>query len=196
MDTDIEAVIQQARKENATHLSLRGRALTALPDCIGDLINLMQLSLADNALTELPSQLGNLANLTHLNLKNNQLKSLPFEITKLENLKMLQLQGNPLPIPAEIVAKWDRPMEILDYYREHFVHEVVPEAAVDRTSLQWILSEHFTEENLRHLCEDISVDYDTLGGTTVEERIRSLIAFHEYHGLGDDFAYLIHALLA
>lgn len=193
-ESEIEAVIAAAVASGESHFSLRGRNLTSLPPSVGELTAVTQLSLADNALTTLPPAIGQLTQLTHLNLKNNRLQSLPREITQLVNLEMLQLQGNPLPIPPAVLAKWDRPAEILTYYREHLLVEPAANssgAAVNVTSLHWIISEQFDEAALRELCDEIAVDYEGLGGKDKEERIRSLIAFHEYHGLGDEFIRLI-----
>jgi leucine-rich repeat protein SHOC2 len=77
---------------NLTCLKLRDNQLTILPDSIGDLVKLRELDLSENRLDSIPSSINNLLNLEDLNLRaNNQLKMLPKEIINLVNLKRLNL---------------------------------------------------------------------------------------------------------
>lgn len=180
-----------------THLSLRGNKLTEIPEQIGRLNKLVQLSIANNQLKGLPAVLGKLTELTHLNAKRNQLTSLPFEIVQLDKLEMLQLQENHLPIPDELLAKWDRPDEIIAYYREHHLQALAEETAVEPLSLaarlHWVLAERFTAEELDELCTDLCLP-EPLTGDSHAERAHELIAFHETHGLLDDFTFLLRQL--
>ncbi len=173
-----------------THLSLRNNELVTLPAEIGRLSALTQLSAADNQLTTLPAEIGQLKQLTHLNLKNNQLATLPFEICELEALEMLQLQGNHLPIPADLLAKWDRPAEIIAYYREHHLSTAEDEP-VQVASLHWLIAEQFTAEELQQLCTEISVPYEELDGETHSQKAHALLDFHEQHGLIEEFTFLL-----
>jgi len=90
--------------------------LTSLPKEIGQLKSLMKLDLHNNSLTLIPIEIGQLAQLTGLSLGYNQLSSLPPEIRKLDKLAVLYLDGNPLPIPPEILLRYDEPRAIIDYY--------------------------------------------------------------------------------
>lgn len=173
-----------------THLSLRNNGLATLPHEIGRLTALTQLSVADNQLTTLPTEIGQLKQLTHLNLKNNQLTALPFEICELEMLEMLQLQGNPLPIPASLLAKWDRPAEIIAYYREHHL-TFTEDEPIQVASLHWLIAEQFTEEELEQLCAEICVSYEELEGETHSQKAHALLHFHEQHGLMEEFTFLL-----
>jgi Leucine-rich repeat (LRR) protein len=174
-----------------THFSLRGNQLTTLPAGIGRLTNLQHLSLADNQLLRLPNEIGRLSELTHLNVRNNRLGVLPTDMLRLQKLQMLQLAGNPLPIPAEILAKWDRPAEILDYYRTHHAPLVVSGEPIDPHSLHWLIIGWFDEEELAYLCQDICVPYESLPGTTLLEKAVALVQFHEQHGLMPEFEQLL-----
>lgn len=176
-----------------THLSLRANQLASLPTDIGRLTALTQLSVADNQLQELPAAIGHLIQLTHLNLKNNQLSALPFEICELEQLEMLQLQGNPLPIPAELLAKWDRPAAVIAYYRQNYL-TAVEDKPLQPTTLHWLIAEQFDEEELRLLCEDICVPYDELVGETHSQKAHALVEFHQQHELMPEFTFLLRSM--
>lgn len=179
-----------------THLSLRHNQLATLPTAISQLTALQQLSLADNALRELPPEIGQLTQLTHLNLKNNQLTALPYELLSLENLAMLRLGGNALPLPTEILAKWNHPQRILDYYRENCVALATDtaEIAPSPTALHWLIAEQFTPTNLEQLCQELAIDYHTLAGQTHNEKAHAFVTFHEARGLMAEFAFLLRHL--
>ncbi len=160
---------------NLQRLDLSQNRLSTLPEQIAQLANLQELKVYGNQLTTLPEQLGRLTNLRTLFLDGNQLKRLPRSIGKLERLNQLDLGddviswGNPLVdlpveirnltqlkrldvsgcpqlnLPPEIVAKYDSPQEILDYYFRAQTQParplneakvlVVGEAEVGKTSL-------------------------------------------------------------
>ena len=85
---DVDALIEQAAKEQWTYLSLRGEALRELPESIGQLSSLTTLSLSNNQLRELPRSIGQLSNLTGLSLRNNQLSGRNFFLeSKIEGFK-------------------------------------------------------------------------------------------------------------
>lgn len=179
-----------------THLSLRGNTLTQIPAEIEALTQLSQLSLADNQLTAVPAELGKLTQLRSLNLKNNQLTELPLELLDLTQLERLQLSGNPLEIPADLLAKYDRPQEILAYYRDNCV--VIPPPPPRELYEQ--VADAFTTKQLMNLVEDLCVPSEELHVTTDQELdsqqalAQGLILYHEQHGLAADFLELLQAL--
>ena len=83
---------------------------------IGQLTNLTVLNLSSNSLSSLPVEIAQLTNLTVLNLSSNTLSSLPVEIAQLTNLTELDLRSNSLPIPPEVLAKYNEPDTIINYY--------------------------------------------------------------------------------
>jgi Leucine-rich repeat (LRR) protein len=179
-----------------THLTLRGNELASLPAEIGRLIHLTHLSLADNRLHALPPTIGQLRQLTHLNLRHNKLEALPPEMMRLTKLEMLQLQGNPLPLPADLLAKWDRPAEILAAYRAYLntlAAEPTPQVATD-TRLEWLVAQRFTAEEFAAFCREISAP-DELAQPEFMDTVRAILAFHEQHGLGDELLKLLHIWL-
>lgn len=176
-----------------THLSVRGNQLTSLPAEIGQLVRLEQLSLADNQLVNLPPEMGQLTGLTHLNLRNNELTALPIELTRLTSLTRLQLSGNPLPLPAEIVAKWNQPAVILDYYRTHFVQEADPDQLLASPgSLQWILIEYLSLEELEQFADEICVPKEYRQGEEQSEIAAQLLDYHTRHELLEEFSELVY----
>ena len=179
-----------------THLSLRGNELAEIPVEIGQLTQLKQISLADNKLTAVPAELGQLTQLRSLNLKNNQLTELPLELLELTQLERLQLSGNQLNIPNDLLAKYDRPQEILAYYKEHCV--VIPPPPP--RPLYERVAAAFTATQLAHLADDLCVPPEIAGAVSDPELdphetlAQNLIQYHEQHGLADDFHELLQTL--
>ena len=68
--------------------------LTALPDNIGELVNLKELYLQYNALSTLPDSIGNLVNLKILDLLFIQFDSLPDSICNLKELDRFIISDN------------------------------------------------------------------------------------------------------
>ena len=93
---EAEQKIEQARRENATTLSLTGMNLTELPESLGQLQNLQRLGLDNNQLRSVPESLGQLQNLQTLFLYHNQLSSVPESLGQLQNLQTLSLNDNQL----------------------------------------------------------------------------------------------------
>ena len=89
---------------NTTALNLTWRALTELPESIGNLTNLTTLLFRDNQLTTLPESFGNLTNLTKLSLGNYQLTTLPDWIGNLTNLTELCLYDNQFTTLPESIG--------------------------------------------------------------------------------------------
>ena len=98
-------IIEEAKRDNSTELSLRECGLTQFPPEILELTNLTMLGLDDNQLTTLPETIGKLANLETLDLSSNKLTTLPGAIRKLDNLTMLHLAGNKLTTVPEAIGK-------------------------------------------------------------------------------------------
>jgi len=120
-------------------LDLQDNNLTALPDEIQNLDSLIQIILNNNPfytiplsifelknlshlevqhcrLHSLPKEIGGLINLETLSLTGNKVANLPPEIRSLNKLTRLHLTKNPLPIPPEILEKYNEPQTILNYY--------------------------------------------------------------------------------
>ncbi|NET74201.1 MAG: leucine-rich repeat domain-containing protein [Sphaerospermopsis sp. SIO1G2] len=179
-----------------THLSLRDNQLAEIPAAIGQLTQLKQLSLADNQLTAVPAEIGQLTQLRSLNLKNNQLTELPLDLLDLTSLERLQLSGNPLNIPADLLAKYDRPPEILAYYQKHCV--VIPPPPP--RPLYKKVAEAFSTTQLTNLAADLCVPPEIAGQpahTDLDPHhtlAQNLIQYHQQHGLAADFLELLQTL--
>ena len=108
------------------YLELSFNQLSSVPAEISQLSSLQILDLSDNQLSSLPAEISQLSSLQILNLGDNQLSSLPAEISQLSSLQELYLNGNPLPIPPEILAKFDEPATIINYYLQQQQEETLP----------------------------------------------------------------------
>ena len=183
--TELPVEIGQAT--HVTRLSLRGNALKTLPPEIGALVNLTFLSIADNNLNQLPAEIGNLINLTRLNLKNNKLTELPLELLELDQLALLRLDGNQLDLPPDILRKWDRPADIISYYKEHCLPE--PEPVVLSTERKVAI--YFDSDTLLRLAEMLCVPAEELDDVSHEIRAEQLVAYHIEHGLEPELMELL-----
>jgi len=96
-----------------------------IPDCVYSLEQLKMLDLRNNRITKISNKIGRLINLEKLYLNDNFLTDLPEEILSLDKLRILSLVNNQLPIPPEILNKFDRPNEILTYYFKHHYKPLV-----------------------------------------------------------------------
>ena len=74
-------------------LVLQGRALSVLPDAIGELSALKVLDASDNALTSLPAALGRCGELRELLLAANEFTDLPAWLADLPHLHVLNLRS-------------------------------------------------------------------------------------------------------
>ncbi len=54
------------------------------------------------------------------------------------------------------------------------------------TALRLFIAEHFDLEELRTLCQDLGVDFDSLDGQGKESKVRELLAYMERHTRSDD----------
>ncbi len=103
-------------------LNLRHNQIKHLPAHIIKLSLLQELYLGNNLIEDMPIELTELGQLRCLDLAHNKLLKLPTEIgrfvqeNRLKPLKRLYLQNNPLPIPPEILIKFNHPQAITHYY--------------------------------------------------------------------------------
>lgn len=96
-------LIDKARNDGATEISLYGQQLTEFPVEVCTLTKLTTLKLGWNAITAIPPEIGNLTNLTDLYLGGNRIGAIPPEIGNLTNLTVLELGNNLiLEIPKEL----------------------------------------------------------------------------------------------
>jgi hypothetical protein len=84
-------------------LEVKGKSLSEVPECIGNLDKLEKLDISYNQLTALPESIGYLRNLDHLDLSKNQLTSIPESITNLEELTGIFARNNRISsLPNQI----------------------------------------------------------------------------------------------
>tara|TARA_Y100001970_G_scaffold287774_1_gene413251 strand:+ start:712 stop:1485 length:774 start_codon:yes stop_codon:yes gene_type:complete len=88
---------------NLLSLNISNQSLTSLPNSIGNLSSLEELILFENNLISIPESIGNLSELQYLNLQGNQLTSLPESIGDLSSLEFISLYNNQLTnLPSSI----------------------------------------------------------------------------------------------
>ncbi|MFT5193452.1 MAG: Leucine-rich repeat (LRR) protein [Cellvibrionaceae bacterium] len=177
---DLSALPPELRlATHVTRLSLRGNMLETFPLEITALINLTFLSVADNKISEIPAEISQLINLTRLNLKNNLLTELPLELLELDQLHLLRLDGNQLDLPADILRKWDRPADIVAYYKKHCIPE--PEPVV--LSIERKIAIFFNNDTLLRLADMLCVPAEELNAPDHDKRAEQFLAYHTEHGL-------------
>jgi leucine-rich repeat protein SHOC2 len=93
---ELEQIIETARVDRVSKLSLDGRGIAILPDCIGNMTESKYLYLSCNNLVELPSAFGNLINLNSLHIDENEVTDLPVLIENLFNLSRLSWSLNKI----------------------------------------------------------------------------------------------------
>src|ERR1044071_4731503 len=103
--SDVPALIEEARKEQADYLDLSNKGLSELPASIGQLTRLEWLYLDDNQLTSLPESLRSLQSLERLYLHGNDELGLPAEVLGLTWMENSHSTRRPA-----------KPAEILEYY--------------------------------------------------------------------------------
>lgn len=81
---------------NLKNLLLDHNQLVCIPSTIGKLTKLKLLDLSYNNLDKLPDQMGQLTQLTDLNLISNQLTSLPTSMDNLQSLARMNVSSNKL----------------------------------------------------------------------------------------------------
>jgi Leucine-rich repeat (LRR) protein len=77
-------------------LEVKGKSLSEVPECIGNLDKLEKLDISYNQLTALPESIGNLYRLKELKLNLNRLNALPKSFGNLISLEELLLNSNEL----------------------------------------------------------------------------------------------------
>jgi len=86
-----------------SHLDMKLKEISKLPEEIGYLTNLTSLDVRNNRISLLPKEISNLTNLKTLNLARNQFSYFPIEVIKLINLEELDIESNKLTmLPPEI----------------------------------------------------------------------------------------------
>jgi internalin A len=96
-------LIDRAKREGRTELTLDNMELTGLPPELTKLTKLRHLNLEFNQITNLPPDIGKFTKLSRLDLSSNLMTSLPPEIGDLTNLTTLSLGGNKLQrLPTEL----------------------------------------------------------------------------------------------
>lgn len=96
---------------SVTDLRLSGE-LTALPEELGNLVNLEGLSVESNQLTTLPAAIGKLTKLTDLRAYSNKMTSLPPEIGALSKLRKAVLWSNQLTTLPPEIGGWKSIVEL------------------------------------------------------------------------------------
>jgi len=103
--TEAMALIEEARKDKATSLSLMNLGLIELPESISQLVYLQELNLYGNKLTALPESIGNLNKVRWLNLTENNLTSLPHSIGQMKQLRTLYIAFNRLTVLPDSIGQ-------------------------------------------------------------------------------------------
>jgi DNA-binding NtrC family response regulator len=89
-----------------------------------------------------------------------------------DSLKSMSGKGSPA---VDFVTKQEGLKRLLTAVQEAL--------AVDLSKTRRYLVEHFNESELRNLCFDLRVDYESLGGTGKGDKARELIGYYERRGL-------------
>jgi leucine-rich repeat protein SHOC2 len=100
--------LQSYTLERGLVLILQDNRLIALPESLGNLLNLTDLDLRNNRLTSLPESLGQLQKLRYLDLRANALWMLPTSLSTLRNLEKLDLRWNKLAMLPEWTKQLER----------------------------------------------------------------------------------------
>ena len=107
----ISRIDEQSLPKKTRWLILTDNAIPALPDSMGDLVDLQKLALAGNQLTALPSSMKNCKKLGLMRISANQLPSLPDWLFTLPKLAWLAFSGNPFARPELINSDNDTIIE-------------------------------------------------------------------------------------
>lgn len=111
-----------AQPDSVFILELKGQKLTAFPEELDRLSNLVVLDLSKNKIKEIPPSISKLSGLIELNLSSNKLSELPEEIGTLTSLQKLSLNRNVITtLPAtigqlqelQILELWDNELATL-----------------------------------------------------------------------------------
>ena len=116
-------------------LRVIGNKLTALPESVGKLENLIRLWVFNNHLTSLPESVGKLKNLIVFSVYNNQLTSLPESVGKLKNLINLFAWNNTLTSLPETVGGMTSLVDV-DVRHNHLAN--LPSSVSEWTNIEYM----------------------------------------------------------
>jgi internalin A len=105
--------IEEAKRTDATELSLAEMGLTAIPGSLAQLPKLLRLDLGKNRITTIPDSLAQLSQLHSLVLSHNQISSIPDSIAQLCQLHSLDLSNNQISNIPDSIAQLSQ-LESLD----------------------------------------------------------------------------------
>lgn len=156
--TDLPVEISQLSQLSSIHLE--GNPFKEFPPVLTEIKSLKIISLSakdksetgifdfdeDNPksgeIEQIPENIADLVNLEELNLEGQNIISLPPGLQNLHNLTILRLDRNPIPIPLEILRKYNQPRAIFASYfsgRMKSLNEckvlVVGQGSVGKTSI-------------------------------------------------------------
>jgi len=88
-----------------------------------------------------------------------------------------------------------RPDRFVESVRpEELAQPVLSLEQVDRVKLRQVLVTYFNESELRDLCFDLKIDYETLPGDNKGDKARELVAYSERYGRCADLAQACYRL--
>ena len=93
-ESQLLELLRDARRFHWEALDLHNCALDALPEELGELLDLRALHVWETPITALPESLGQLTNLQSLDLSRTQITTLPESLRQLSNLQSLDLFGS------------------------------------------------------------------------------------------------------
>jgi internalin A len=101
----VQRRVAEARRTNATSLTLSGMGIETFPEEICQLTQLVHLKMDGNRLESLPPEIGRLEHLQKLELYGNRLRTLPKEVGMLRSLRSVALSNNQISkLPEEVCA--------------------------------------------------------------------------------------------
>lgn len=93
---EIEDKIKEVVKAGSKRFILRNANINALPESIGDLVEVEEISLIGNELSALPESFSKLTNLRRLHLSENEFEKFPTQLFGLTNLTHVCIRENNL----------------------------------------------------------------------------------------------------
>lgn len=130
---------------NLEALSLKGNALSQLPDFFTELLALHDLNLSENAFVIWPSQLFKMPNIKILAIYGNQLEDIPEGIASLKNLHRLNVSFNKISTLAPALFE----MTVLNTLNlNHNALSRIPEEICKLTALHYLYLGHNTFDHI------------------------------------------------
>ncbi|HET9989788.1 MAG TPA: leucine-rich repeat domain-containing protein, partial [Kofleriaceae bacterium] len=155
---------------------LEHHRLAALPDGVGELVELEVLQLGGGQLTTLPATLARCAKLRKINLYNNRLTQLPAVILELTGLRELVLGKNQLTAIDGIAAL--RELESLDLAQNPIVR--LPDDFVALTKLTSLnLAGTKLQALPERFCELDQLEFLALQGTAITQLPADVARLHK-----------------